>query len=104
MGWKFSKQLRDIGPMTLQWVDGSVSAARWTRLVEPEPEDEEDKPPPPYSDDGQDDDDGADGDKTLKITTAVHLPVLTRVPSGRRGRLSMAGGTPIDHRDGTLIS
>lgn len=88
--------------MTLQWVDGSVAAARWTRPVEPEPEEEEDKPPPPYSDDGQDDGLG-DGDKTLKIATAVHLPILTRVPSGRsRGRMSMAGGTPIDHRDGSL--
>ena len=104
MGWRFSRQLRDIGPMTLQWVDGTVAAARWTRPVEPEPEDE-DKPPPPYSDDGHQDDDAADGDKTLKIATAVHLPVLTRVPSGRnRGRMSMAGGTPIDHRDGSLIS
>ncbi|KAM5530611.1 hypothetical protein V8D89_015729 [Ganoderma adspersum] len=104
MGWRFSRQLRDIGPMTLQWVDGTVAAARWTRPVEPEPEDE-DKPPPPYSDDGHEDDDAADGDKTLKIATAVHLPMLTRVPSGRnRGRMSMAGGTPIDHRDGSLIS
>lgn len=102
MGWRFSRLLRDIGPMTLQWVDGSVAAARWTRPVEPEPEEEEDKPPPPYSDDGQDDGLG-DGDKTLKIATAVHLPILTRVPSGRsRGRMSMAGGTPIDHRDGSL--
>ncbi|KAI0756736.1 DIL domain-containing protein [Daedaleopsis nitida] len=89
MGWRFSRHLRDIGPTTLQWVDGSGAAARWTR-PEPEPvelEDDDERPPPPYSPDEH----GEDGDD-LKIDTAVHLTVLTRAPSGRsRGRASVAG-------------
>ncbi|KAI0375274.1 hypothetical protein BV20DRAFT_960378 [Pilatotrama ljubarskyi] len=92
MGWRFSKQLRDIGPSTLQYVDGSRAAARWTRPVELE-EDDADKPPPPYSSDDPDEESGE-----LKIDTgAVHLTALTRAPSGRsRGRASVANGTPID--------
>ena len=106
MSWKFSKQLRDIGPTTLQWVDGSVSAARWTRPVEPEPDEEDDRPPPPYSSDGrQEDEEDDDGQGTLRINTGVHLTALTRAPSGRsRGRASMAGGTPVEHRDASLVS
>ncbi|TBU34643.1 DIL domain-containing protein [Dichomitus squalens] len=105
MDWKFSKKLRDIGPTTLLWVDGSVSAARWTRPVEPEPDEEEERPPPYSSDEHQGDGEDDDGQGTLRINTAVHLTALTRAPSGRsRGRTSMAGGTPIDHRDASLVS
>lgn len=93
MGWRFSKQLRDIGPTTLQYVDGSRAAARWTRPppMEPEPEEEDDKLPPPYSDEPE------EGDELKVDTAAVHLTALTRAPSTRsRGRASMTGGTPIE--------
>ncbi|KAI0361327.1 hypothetical protein OH77DRAFT_1417565 [Trametes cingulata] len=100
MGWRFSKQLREIGPSTLQYVDGSRAAARWTRPVELE-EDDADKPPPPYSSDDPNEESGE-----LKIDTgAVHLTALTRAPSGRsRGRASVANGTPIDQNGDALIS
>lgn len=94
MGWRYNRHLRDIGLTTLQWVDGSGAAARWTRPeLEPvDPEDDDEKPPPPYSPDEL----GEDGDE-LKIDTAVHLTMLTRAPSGRsRGRASVVGGTPIE--------
>lgn len=108
MGWRFSKQLREIGPSTLQYVDGSRAAARWTRPVELE-DDEGDKPPPAYADDDDDGDGIGDGDGEpgeLKIDTqTVHLTALTRAPSGRsRGRTSVANGTPIDQRSDPLIS
>ncbi|EIW64338.1 uncharacterized protein TRAVEDRAFT_68170 [Trametes versicolor FP-101664 SS1] len=102
MGWRFSKQLRDIGPTTLQYVDGSRAAARWTRPVELEPEEDEgDKPPPAYASDDPDEETGE-----LKIDTeTVHLTALTRAPSGRsRGRASVANGTPIDQKGDPLIS
>ncbi|KAI0673406.1 DIL domain-containing protein [Trametes maxima] len=92
MGWRLSKHLRDIGPSTLQYVDGSRAAARWTRPVEIEDE-EGDKPPPPYASDDPNDESGE-----LKLDTeVVHLTALTRAPSGRsRGRASVVNGTPID--------
>ncbi|KAH9846836.1 DIL domain-containing protein [Lenzites betulinus] len=101
MGWRFSKHLREIGPSTLQYVDGSRAAARWTRPVDMEEEDG-DKAPPPYPFD--DDPSGEDGE--LKIDTgAVHLTALTRAPSGRsRGRTSVATGTPIEQRGDPLVS
>ncbi|KAI0652121.1 DIL domain-containing protein [Trametes meyenii] len=98
MGWRLSKQLRDIGPSTLQYVDGSRAAARWTRPTEIEDE-EGDKPPPPYASDDPNDEFGE-----LKLDTeVVHLTALTRAPSGRsRGRASVANGTPIDQIGGPL--
>ena len=103
MRWRFSKHLREIGPTTLQWVDGSGAVARWTRPVEPDEEDDAEKPPPPYpSEETMEDGEGEDGE--LKIDTGVHLTALTRAPSGRsRGRASMAGGTPIERRDSSVI-
>ena len=104
MGWRFSKQLREIGPATLQYVDGSGAAARWTR-PEPEPmepDDEDDRPPPPYPmDEELEGGEGDEGDDTLRINTAVRLTVLTRAPSGRRGRTSM-GGTPTIERESSM--
>ncbi|KAI0639675.1 DIL domain-containing protein [Trametes polyzona] len=103
MGWRFSKQLREIGPSTLQYVDGSRAAARWTRPVELEEEEGDKQPPPPYSPDEHDPDDES-GELRLDTQAAVHLTALTRAPSGRsRGRASVANGTPIDHNDGPTI-
>ncbi|KAI0660350.1 DIL domain-containing protein [Cubamyces menziesii] len=92
MGWRFSKQIREIGPSALQYVDGRRAAARWTRPVELE-EDDGDKPPPPYTPDDPNEEAGE-----LRLDTqTVHLTALTRAPSGRsRGRASVANGTPID--------
>ncbi|KAI0830583.1 DIL domain-containing protein [Trametes gibbosa] len=100
MGWRFSKHLREIGPSTLQYVDGSRAAARWTRPVEIE-EEEGDRAPPPYPSDEQNEEDGE-----LKIDTeVVHLTALTRAPSGRsRGRASVATGTPIEQRGDPSVS
>ncbi|CDO73489.1 hypothetical protein BN946_scf185013.g124 [Trametes cinnabarina] len=102
MGWRFSKQIRDIGPSTLQYVDGIRAAARWTRPVELEEDEGDSKAPPPYaSDDANDEDIGE-----LKLDTqVVHLTALTRAPSGRsRGRASVANGTPIDQSGDPLAS
>ncbi|KAI0778452.1 DIL domain-containing protein [Trametes elegans] len=99
MGWRFSKQLRDIGPTTLQYVDGSRAAARWTRPVELE-EEEVEKPPPPYSSDDLNEDADADTGELKLDTEVVHLTALTRAPSGRsRGRASGANATPIEHHN-----
>ncbi|KAI0721376.1 DIL domain-containing protein [Cerioporus squamosus] len=104
MSYRFSKQLRDIGPSTLQWVDGRGAAARWTR-PEPEPmepDEEDDKPPPPYPDEDDDRPEGERDENGLKINTAVHLTALTRAPSGRsRGRTSMVG-TPTVERESSI--
>ena len=64
MRWRFSRHTREIGPMTLQFVDGSHAAARWTRPAEP-PEDDEDaeRPPPPTRPKMQ--------QKARRMTTAV---------------------------------
>ncbi|KAI9060570.1 ankyrin [Trametes sanguinea] len=103
MGWRFSKQIREIGPGTLQYVDGARAAARWTRPVELEEEEAESKPPPPYA---SDDPDNEDEPGELKLDTqVVHLTALTRAPSGRsRGRASVANGTPIDQNGDPLAS
>ncbi|KAI8980743.1 DIL domain-containing protein [Trametes punicea] len=96
MGWRFSKQIREIGPSTLQYVDGVRAAARWTRPADVEEDEGEGKPPPPYSSDEPNEEAGE-----LKVNTqAAHLTALTRAPSGRsRGRASVANGTPVDQKD-----
>ncbi|KAH9944153.1 uncharacterized protein BXZ73DRAFT_87111 [Epithele typhae] len=110
MRWRFSKRLRDIDPTALQWVDGSRAAARWTRPIEPDPDEEDAEIPPPYSsEDRRADEEDEEGDGTLRIDTGAHLTVLTRAPSARsRGRASMAGlspgGTPIERRDSLVMA
>lgn len=93
MAWRFdSKKLRDVGVGTLQWIDGSRAAARWTRPVEADEEFAE-KPPPPYH---SDDDPNASHDG---LAVDTHFAPLTRQPSTRsRGRMSAGGefATPIE--------
>ncbi|OBZ79433.1 hypothetical protein A0H81_00822 [Grifola frondosa] len=101
MTWRLdSKKLREVGVSTLQYIDGTRAAARYSRPpIDLDDEDEEEeKPPPPYA---SDDMIPAYGD--LKIET-TRLTPLTRKPSARRGRTSLAGGnTPIEARDGLVV-
>ncbi|TFK92779.1 hypothetical protein K466DRAFT_539135 [Polyporus arcularius HHB13444] len=104
MSYRFSKQLRDIGPTTLQYVDGSGAAARWTRPAPVEPDEEDDKPPPPYPDD-DDEMEGERDEDGLRIDTAVHLTALTRAPSGRsRGRMSTGGTPTLERRESSIAT
>ncbi|GBE77775.1 hypothetical protein SCP_0106570 [Sparassis crispa] len=90
MAWRLrNRKLREVGVTTLQWIDGSRSAARWTRPVELDEEVE--GPPPPYS---SDDPQSSHGD--LEPALVTHLTPLTRKPSTRsRGRASV-GSTPVE--------
>ncbi|KAI0734627.1 DIL domain-containing protein [Fomitopsis betulina] len=83
LAWRLkSKKLRDVSVATLQWVDGSRAARRWTRPAEIEEEEEwEQLPPYPTADMHSPD--------ALKVQ--VHFTPLTRKPSARsRGRASSA--------------
>lgn len=83
MAWRLkSKKLREVSATTLQWVDGSRAARRWTRPAELEEEEEWEQLPPYPTADVQSPD-------ALKVE--VHFTPLTRKPSARsRGRASSA--------------
>ena len=104
-----TRRLREVGADTLQWVDGAVASARWTRpvAVEIDEEDEEDS----TDEDGDElrslayqypedaasaqDEDG-DGDLTITTETRRVTP-LTAKPSLRRGRTNTSAGiTPVE--------
>ncbi|TFY55227.1 hypothetical protein EVJ58_g8382 [Rhodofomes roseus] len=83
MTWRLkTKKLRDVSAITLQFVDGSRAARRWTRPAEIEEEEEwEELPPYPTAD--------AQSPDALRVET--HFTPLTRKPSARsRGRGSSA--------------
>ncbi|KAH9947151.1 DIL domain-containing protein [Amylocystis lapponica] len=92
MAWRLdSKKLRDVGVGTLEWVDGSRAASRWTRPVEADEEDAEKSRPPPYT---SDDSNPLYGE----LGVATHFTPLTRQPSTRsRGRASVGEfATPVE--------
>ncbi|KAG5647640.1 hypothetical protein DXG03_008993 [Asterophora parasitica] len=84
------RKLREVGVGALQWVDGR-SAARWARRINLE-EDEADQPPPGYTSD----DPSRDRDEASSFRVNTHITPLTRKPSGRKGRHSVGGETPVD--------
>lgn len=81
MAWaKRHRKIRDLPVGSLQFVDGAVSASRWTR------------PPPPVEDEDTDTDDAkscVSADQTLRVDT--QSTPLTRKPSARKGRASAVG-------------
>ena len=83
--WKLrNRKLREVGLETLEWVDGTKSAARWTRPVECEEEDAEHSP---FLTDDQ------TGEEELRIKVTP----LTRKPSGRsKSRFSAGGETAVE--------
>ncbi|KZT75110.1 hypothetical protein DAEQUDRAFT_720328 [Daedalea quercina L-15889] len=84
MAWRLkSKQLREVSATTLQWVDGSRAARRWTRPAEIEEEEEDWEQLPPYP--------TADAQSPDALRVETHFTPLTRKPSARsRGRGSSA--------------
>lgn len=85
--WKLrNRKLREVGLETLEWVDGTRSAARWTRPVECE-EDGAEEPSPFLTDDQ------TPGEEELRIKVTP----LTRKPSGRsKSRFSGGGETAVE--------
>lgn len=86
MPWRSrDRTLRQVGVGTLQWVDGVRSAARWTRLTNP------------------DDDEMQNAElEEGVLTVETHITPLTRKPSGRsKGRPSQGAEaeeiTPVEH-------
>ncbi|KAJ7932480.1 DIL domain-containing protein [Mycena leptocephala] len=86
MPWRSrDRTLRQVGVGTLQWVDGVRSAARWTRLTNP------------------DDDEMQNAElEEGALTVETHITPLTRKPSGRsKGRPSQGAEaeeiTPVEH-------
>ncbi|KAJ7630857.1 DIL domain-containing protein [Roridomyces roridus] len=75
MSWRTrDRTLREVGPGTLQWVDGVRSAARWGRMANPEFEEE------------------AEEEEANELTVDTHITPLTRKRSTRhKGRPSQGG-------------
>ena len=104
-----TRRLREVGADTLQWADGAVASARWTRpvAVEIDEEDEEDSTDedadelrsleyqyPEDATSAQEED--GDGDLTITTETRRVTP-LTAKPSLRRGRTNTSAGiTPVE--------
>jgi len=86
--WKLrNRQLREVGLETLEWVDGTRSAARWTRPVECEEDDAEQEHSPFLTDDQT-------GEEELRIKVTP----LTRKPSGRsKSRFSAGGESAVEY-------
>ena len=88
MSWaKRHRKVRELPVGSLQFVDGAVSASRWTRAPPPVEDVEEDE-----DSDNEDAQSSVSADQTLRIDT--HITPLTRKPSARKGRVSAVAEEP----------